>query len=217
MRPRTARTLLAPVLLTLALLVSGCSGLTGTGELDYVPGNGGVVEIAPEDREPPVELAGETTEGEQYTLERGRVTVVNVWFSTCVPCIREMPMLTELSTAYDGEVEFLGINIRDSVANARAFERDRGVEYPSIFSPDGEALLAFTGRTSPRAAPTTLVLDEDGVVVSLVNGEIPSRTTLTELVEAAGGPPAPPPADPGADPGADLDADLDGGQEGSDG
>lgn len=188
---RSARTTLALLVLPLALVLGACSELTGTGELDYVPGTGGVVELAPEDREPPVELQGETTAGEDYTLERGRVTVVNVWFSTCVPCIREMPMLTELDEAYAGQVDFLGINIRDSLANARAFERDRGVDYPSIFSPNGNALLAFTGRTSPRAAPTTLVLDEDGVVVSIVNGEIPSRTTLTELVEAAGGPPAP--------------------------
>ena len=158
MRPRTARTLLASALLPLALLLGGCSGLTGTGELDYVPGNGGVVEIAEADREPPVELSGETTTGEEYTLERGKVTVINVWFSTCGPCIREMPMLTELDAAYDGAVEFLGINIRDSVDNARAFERDRGVEYPSIFSPDGEYLSEWTDTQRP----THIVFDAQG-------------------------------------------------------
>ena len=106
-------------------------------------------------------------------------------------------MLTELYAAYDGDVDFLGINIRDtSAANARSFELDRGVDYPSIYAPDGDALLAFTGRTSPRSTPTTLVLDESGVVVSLINGEIPSRTTLTNLVEDAGGPPAPAPPEP---------------------
>ena len=199
MRRRTARTLVAGVLLPASLLLGACSGLTGTGELDYVPGDGGVVELAPEDREPPVELSGfPTTTGEDYVLERGRVTVVNVWWSGCGPCIREMPLLTELDAAYDGAVEFVGINIKDtSLENARTFERDRGVDYPSIY-PGTEALLAFSGRTSPRSMPTTLVLDEDGVVVSLVNGEIPSRTTLTDLVEDAGGPPAPPPA--GSDP-----------------
>ena len=77
-------------------------------------------------------------------------------------------------------------------ALARTFELDRGVEYPSIYDP--QALLAFTGRTSPRYTPTTLVLDADGVVRSLINGPVPSRTTLAELVEDAGGPPTPEPA-----------------------
>lgn len=199
---RTPRTLLAAVLLPASLLLAGCSDLVGTGELDYVPGNGGVVEFDAEDRQPPVELGGETTTGEEYTFEPGTVTVVNVWWSGCGPCIKEMPMLTELYDAYDGDVDFLGINIQDtSAANARAFEIDREVDYPSIYDPNGNALLAFTGRTAPRATPTTLVLDEDGVVVSLINGEIPSRTTLTDLVEDAGGPPAPPPATASPDPG----------------
>ena len=191
---RRPASLLPAVLLP--VLLAGCSGLTGTGDLDYVPGNGGVVEFASNEQQPPVELSGETTTGEDYTFTPGTVTVVNVWWSGCGPCIKEMPMLTELYAAYDGEVDFLGINIRDtSAANARSFELDRGVDYPSIYAPDGDALLAFTGRTSPRSTPTTLVLDESGVVVSLVNGEIPSRTTLTNLVEDAGGPPAPAPVE----------------------
>jgi len=190
---RRPASLLPAVLLPVLLAV--CSNLTGTGDLDYVPGNGGVVEFAFGDQQPPVELSGETTTGEDYTFSPGTVTVVNVWWSGCGPCIKEMPMLTELYAAYDGDVDFLGINIRDtSAANARSFELDRGVDYPSIYAPDGDALLAFTGRTSPRSTPTTLVLDESGVVVSLINGEIPSRTTLTNLVEDAGGPPAPAPA-----------------------
>lgn len=196
---RRPASLLPAVLLSvlLSVLLAGCSNLTGTGDLDYVPGNGGVVEFAFGDQQPPVELSGETTTGEDYTFTPGTVTVVNVWWSGCGPCIKEMPMLTELHAAYDGDVDFLGINIRDtSAANARSFELDRGVDYPSIYAPDGDALLAFTGRTSPRSTPTTLVLDESGVVVSLINGEIPSRTTLTNLVEDAGGPPAPAPPEP---------------------
>lgn len=188
------RRLVLLVLLLPALLGLGaCSSLGGTNDGGYIPGDGGVVEFAPEDREPPVELTGETTTGEEFTLERGQVAVVNVWWSGCGPCIEEMPMLTELDAAYDGAVTFVGINVKDtSRENARTFELDRGVEYPSIYDP--QALLAFTGRTSPRYTPTTLVLDADGVVRSLINGPVPSRTTLAELVEDAGGPPTPEPA-----------------------
>jgi thiol-disulfide isomerase/thioredoxin len=189
---RTRRALVA---LLLVPVLSSCSGLGGTNDGGYIPGDGGVVEFGVDEREPPVDLSGPTTTGDEFTLERGKVAVVNVWWSGCGPCIQEMPMLTELDAAYDGDVTFVGINVKDtSPENARAFEVDRGVEYPSIYDP--RALLAFTGRTSPRATPTTLVLDPDGVVVSLISGPIPSRTTLAELVEDAGGPPAPAPASP---------------------
>lgn len=192
--PRAAA-LLLPVLLPLVLLVTGCSGLAGTGDLEYVGDEGRVVEFDAGERERPVGLSGETTTGEAYTWEPGTVTVVNIWWSGCGPCIREMPLLTELDEAYGDQVEFLGINIRDtSAANALAFERDRGVDYPSLYEPEGNATLFFPGRTSPRATPTTYVIDTEGEIASLISGEIPSRTTLTELVEAAGGPPAPEPA-----------------------
>ena len=91
--PRATRALrLLPALLLPTVLLSGllagCSGLTGTGELDYVPGNGGVVEFASNEQQPPVELSGETTTGEDYTFTPGTVTVVNVWWSGCGPCIK---------------------------------------------------------------------------------------------------------------------------------
>ena len=188
-----SRILRALVVLLLVPVLSSCSGLGGTNDGGYIPGDGGVVEFGVDEREGPVDLSGPTTTGDQFTLERGKVAVVNVWWSGCGPCIEEMPMLTELDAAYDGAVTFVGINVKDtSPENARTFELDRGVEYPSIYDP--QALLAFTGRTSPRYTPTTLVLDPDGVVRSLINGPVPSRTTLAELVEEAGGPPAPAPA-----------------------
>ena len=95
-------------------------------------------------------------------------------------------MLTEAADDLGDEVEFLGINIRDnSAGDAQVFEDRLEVDYPSIYSPDGQALLAFPGRTSPKATPSTLVLDPEGRVASVISGEIPSKTTLLTLVESA--------------------------------
>ncbi|ANH37251.1 Thiol-disulfide oxidoreductase ResA [Nocardioides dokdonensis FR1436] len=172
----------------LTLLGAGCSSLTGTNNAGYVPGDGQVAEYEPGEREGPIELSGETVDGGTYDLaeQRGKVVVVNVWWSGCGPCIKEMPMLTEAAAELGDEVEFVGINIRDnSAADAQVFEDRLGVDYPSIYAPDGQALLAFPGRTSPKATPSTLVLDPEGRVASVISGEIPSRTTLLTLVESA--------------------------------
>jgi hypothetical protein len=98
-----------------------------------------------------------------------------------------MPMLVEaeqqLDEEHPDEVFFLGINIRDlAPENAAAFERDRGVDYPSLYDPGSESLLAL-GSYAPYAPPATLVLDREGRVASLINGAIPSKTTLTTIVE----------------------------------
>ncbi|MCM0621728.1 TlpA disulfide reductase family protein [Nocardioides bruguierae] len=195
-RGRRQRSALLALLLTGVLLLSACSELGSTGDLDYVAGDGQIVEYDAADRLEPVDLSGETVDGGTWDIadHEGQVVVVNVWWSLCGPCITEMPMLTALESAYSDlgdEVTFVGINVRDSSVDlAAAFERDRGVEYPSIYDPAGKALLSFPGRTAPRSMPTTLVLDTEGRVASIISGPVPSAITLASLVETAGGPEA---------------------------
>ena len=182
---RRTTTLLAAALLT-AGLTTGCSGLQGTGDGDYVPGAKGnnVAEIAVDDRESPIELSGTTLEGEELDLAdlRGEVVVVNVWWSGCGPCRSEMPMLVEAAEELDAR--FVGINIRNySEAEARTFEKRYGVTYPSLYDPGSETLLAFGSRYMPRSMPSTVVLDREGRAAALISGAIPSRTTLAEVVE----------------------------------
>jgi len=167
------------------LLLSACSGLSGTGDLQYVPGEGNIIEIAEEDRGEPVELTGESLQGEPVDLaaSRGEVTVVNVWWSGCAPCRAEMPMLVEAEAAMD-DVTFVGINTRDpGLGTAQAFEREVGVTYPSIYDDTAAPLLAFPAPYQPQAMPSTVVLDEEGRVGALVSGEIPSELTLEQVVE----------------------------------
>lgn len=166
--------------------LTGCSDVSGTGDLDYVPGDGRVIEVPEAEREDPVEISGETVQGESLDLAdlRGQVVVVNVWWSNCGPCIKEMPMLVEAEGELPADdTEFVGINIRDlSPDAAAAFERDRGVDYPSFYDPGSSTLPRF-GSYEPYSPPATLVLDREGRVAAMVNGPVPSRTTLTSVVE----------------------------------
>src|SRR6266446_3985200 len=50
---------------------------------------------------------------------KGKVSVVNVWASWCVPCHDEAPLLTEL--ARDKRLQIVGINYKDAPDNARRF------------------------------------------------------------------------------------------------
>ncbi|THJ10620.1 TlpA family protein disulfide reductase [Nocardioides sp.] len=185
----TLRSAVLLPLLALLLLVAGCSDVNGTGDLEYVAGDGRVVEVAASDREDPVEISGTTVQGEPLDLTdlRGRVVVLNVWWSGCGPCRTEMPMLVQAAQELgEEEVAFVGINIRDlAPENAAAFERDRGVDYPSLYDPGSETLLRL-GSYAPYAPPATVILDRDGRVAALINGPIPSKSTLTTLVDDIG-------------------------------
>ena len=177
------------------LLVTGCSSLDGTGDKGFISGEGTVRIIDPADRDDPVDLTGTSLTGDPIDAadSRGRVLVVNTWWSGCGPCRSEMPMLTQAAEELGDRADFLGINIRDSSASqGLAFMRGVGADYPSIYDPAGKAVLAFAGKTSLVSIPTTIVLDAEGRVAAVITGEIPSKQTLVDVVdqvadEAAGG------------------------------
>ncbi len=176
---------LAAVLACLFVL-AGCSSLSGTGDKGYISGEGVPVEVAPDAREAPVELSGVDLDGNELDLAalRGKPVVVNVWWSECTPCRIEQPELNEVVGTLGDKVSFLGLNIRDSSAEkGQAFVRNFDVPYPSLYSPDGRALLSFAGTLNPRSIPSTVVLDAEGRVAASIQGRIPTPQTLVSIVD----------------------------------
>ncbi|MFD8598197.1 TlpA disulfide reductase family protein [Kitasatospora sp. NPDC059646] len=159
------------------LTLAGCSSSTpstsdGTG---LVSVEGGIASAAPGHREAAPDISGTTLDGGQVKLSdyRGKVVVLNLWGSWCSACRTEAPGLQELWQKYQGQgVQFLGINTRDNdPANAVAFEKNKGVTFPSIFDPDGTQILRFPkGNLNPQAIPTTMVIDRDGRMATRVFG-----------------------------------------------
>ena len=148
--------------------------------------SGGVVtEFAPEDRGPAVVLAGATLDGDPVTTEdmRGDAVVVNVWGSWCAPCRAEAPVLAEASRHYAAQgVSFLGVNVRDNEAAARAFEERYSIRYPSIADSDGRAVLSLNDYVPASAVPVTVLLDSEGRVAARILGEL-REATLTALLD----------------------------------
>lgn len=175
----------AALLCLLLVPVTGC-GLSGSGTSGGVVSDGGQIVEYPRaaDRGEPITLAGDTLEGKSYAIPRGKVVVINIWWSGCPPCIAEAPKLK--AAAAKGTAVFVGINVEDSSASQGiAFERSQGITYPSIYSPDGSALLKFTGKISAKVIPATIVLDPQGRVFGVIRGAIPGNETLPALIEDA--------------------------------
>lgn len=143
-----------------------------------------VQQYEPEDRRPLTRFTASLLDGTQLDSDdlRGRPAVVNVWGSWCGPCRAEAPALARVARDFEGQVRFLGLNVRDSPDAARAFERAFEVPYPSVHPDDSaRAILAFGGALTATAVPTTVVLDSDGRIAARVVGQV-DFSTLSGLV-----------------------------------
>jgi thiol-disulfide isomerase/thioredoxin len=187
---RALSTVAAAVVL---LSATGCTSLRGAADgTNVVTQDGSLVQIAPSDRGDPVSLDGNDLRGKPVSLDtmRGKPTVVNVWGAWCGPCQKEAPLLVDAAKTLGDKARFLGIDSRDAgTAAGKTFEARNGISWPSLFSPGGEAVLAFNGLVSPHGVPTTVVLDARGRPAAVFSGVVPSALTVVEAVEqvASGG------------------------------
>ena len=98
---------------------------------------------------------------------KGKVSVVNVWASWCVPCHDEAPLLTALGK--DKRLQIVGINYKDSPDNARRFLGRYGNPF-GIVGVDGN------GRGSIEwgvyGVPETFVVGRDGTIVYKLVGPV---------------------------------------------
>ena len=143
---------------------------------NYIAGDGTVTEYAIDQRPgfEPWEGVTESGFGLASSAFEGKVVVMNWWYAACAPCRAEAPDLVALYEEFKPQgVEFVGVNVRDTAATALAFDRNFGVEFPSLMDANsGSVSLAFNGVVSPQAVPTTIVIDKDGKVASRILGRI---------------------------------------------
>jgi thiol-disulfide isomerase/thioredoxin len=172
------------------VVVAGCSDgqvqrSESAAQTRYVEGRGVVTILPPDERQPAPEFSGPLLDGTgEFDLAqlRGDVVVLNVWASWCPPCRSEAPALQAVSTELvDQDVRFVGVNIRDNQTDARAFEQEFGLTYPSVVDTTGALLLAFRDTLPPSAIPSTLVIDREGRLAARVLDEV-TETSLRDLV-----------------------------------
>jgi cytochrome c biogenesis protein CcmG, thiol:disulfide interchange protein DsbE len=98
---------------------------------------------------------------------QGKVSVVNVWASWCVPCHDEAPLFTEL--ANDKRLQVVGINYKDAPENARRFLGRYGNPF-GIVGVDGNGRASI--EWGVYGVPETFIVGRDGTILYKMVGPV---------------------------------------------
>jgi cytochrome c biogenesis protein CcmG, thiol:disulfide interchange protein DsbE len=98
---------------------------------------------------------------------RGKVSVVNVWASWCVPCHDEAPLFTQL--ARDKRLQLVGINYKDTPDNARRFLGRYGNPF-GIVGVDGNGRASI--EWGVYGVPETFVIGREGTILYKMVGPV---------------------------------------------
>lgn len=99
---------------------------------------------------------------------KGKPVVLNCWASWCAPCREEAPLLERTWREYrkDGVV-FVGVNIRDSLTDARRFVKEFDITYPMVRD-ESQKLADDLGVFG---LPETFFLDDKWRLLATVAGQ----------------------------------------------
>jgi thiol-disulfide isomerase/thioredoxin len=143
---------------------------------EYQEPSGSTNPPLPTDRLPALTL--QDAAGQPITLQSdGRPMVVNLWFSTCAPCAKELAEFAAVEADLGDDVRFVGVDPFDTSTAMTKFAADRGVRYELFRDPDellGQALDVV-------AYPVTLLVAADGTILT-ATGPI-SGDVLRERLE----------------------------------
>lgn len=122
---------------------------------------------------PPLNFTGK--DGKPLTLAdfKGRVLLVNLWATWCVPCRKEMPELDHLQGTLGGpEFEVVAINLdtRDPDKPAQ-FLKETGISHLRAYAdPQTRSFQALRGVGRGFGLPTTLLVDRNGCELGYLAG-----------------------------------------------
>lgn len=126
---------------------------------------------------PPLE--GSTTAALTDAAIKGKLTLVNVFASWCVPCRQEHPILKQL--ANDSRLNIVGINYKDRNDNALRFLGELGNPYKAIgVDPNGKAAIDW----GVYGIPESYLVGPDGTILYKKVGPFDERSLTQQLLPA---------------------------------
>jgi len=109
---------------------------------------------------------------------KGKPIILNVWNSTCVPCMNEAHLLQSMWQRVKTQgVVFIGIDFQDLKSDGLSFIQKYSVTYPNVLDVSGSTAISY-GVT---ATPETLFINRQGVVVSRVISELTEQSFQSNL------------------------------------
>ncbi len=107
------------------------------------------------------DVAGKEQRLDQW---KGKVVVVNFWATWCAPCREEMPEFIKAQTEFGAKgVQFVGIAV-DQADKVAQFEKEIGLNYPSLVGGFGAMELSKTLGNKLMALPFTVIVDRRGAI-----------------------------------------------------
>lgn len=118
---------------------------------------------------------------------KNKYLVLNFWATWCLPCIDELPELSDLNTELKSEhIDFVGISIDDAEKTKKFFKANELTSFKIVYSEQDAMTLSEQLGNDKSVVPYTVILDKNGMVIKKIFGRINIQELRSYLVSLKG-------------------------------
>ncbi len=128
------------------------------------------------------------TDGKVYKvsdiLKEKKVLILNFFFTTCQPCISEMPYMEAAYQTYKDDVEILALDsMGDTQDEVAAFKEQLALNFPLAVVPTSWDSVPYNPSYGQATYPTTLVIDRYGMICIKESGSVSAARPWMVVME----------------------------------
>lgn len=116
---------------------------------------------------------------------RGKVTVINFWYTTCTPCVQELPHFDKVYKEYSDDISIIAVHeasgYNNNPDNVKKFIETQFEGFSIMFGYDDLNNPYYTLLGGLKAWPVTVIVDSDGVISKVTHGSMTEEELVMEI------------------------------------
>lgn len=95
--------------------------------------------------------------------------LVEVWSTTCPPCVRSIPIMNELQKKYENDGLKIVSFTTDTLEEVEPFLKEHPMEYSSFLDQEGATYINYMAANNRNTIPHAFLFDKSGILVWIGN------------------------------------------------
>ncbi len=109
------------------------------------------------------------TETDPTVVDDKTFFLVEVWSTTCPPCVRSIPILNELQKKYEKDGLKIVSFTTDTLEEVEPFLKEHPMEYSSFLDLEGATYINYMAADNRNTIPHAFLFDKSGILVWIGN------------------------------------------------